>query len=110
MGLKAVVVIPAVSSISVISTPATVPAISGITIVVVNNAAPTTVNLPAAPAVNQIVIVQDGSMLAGTNNITVQGNGNNINVPSGVTTSYVIGANGTDAWFNWNGSAWGVLA
>lgn len=110
MGLKAVVVVPAVSSIPVSSSPATIPAASGITIVVVNNAAPTEVDLPASPAVNQIVVVQDGSMLAAVNNITVKGNGNNINIPTGVASQYTIGENGTDAWFNWNGSAWGLLA
>lgn len=103
------VVIPAVSSTTYTSGPINVIPISGISIIVVNIAAPATVNLPAIPALNQICVVQDGSMNASANNITVQGNGNNINNPNGVTSSYVIGSNGTDAWFNWNGSAWGIL-
>jgi hypothetical protein len=110
MGLKAVVVIPAVATQNATTSSTNVLPAGGITIVVVNYAGAATVNLPSSPATNQIVVVQDGSMLAGTNNITVQGNGNNINIPSGVATTYVIGANGTDAWFNWNGTAWGVLA
>lgn len=111
MGLKAVVVVPAVSSLPVTSSPTTVPAVSGITIVVVNNSVPTTVNLPASPAPNQIVIVQDGGLNADTQNITVQGNGNNIDIPQlGASSSYVIGANGTDVWLNWKGTSWGVLA
>lgn len=110
MGLKAVVVVPAVASQTGSTATTNVLAASGITIVVVNFAGATTVNLPSTPAVNQIVVVQDGSMLASSNNITVQGNGNSINIPTGVAASYVIGENGTDAWFNWNGSAWGLLA
>jgi hypothetical protein len=110
MGLKAIVVVPAINTQNSGSATTNVGAASGITIVVVNFAGASTVNLPPSPAVNQIVVVQDGSMLAATNNITVQGNGNNINIPTGVGTSYVIGENGTDAWFNWNGSAWGLLA
>lgn len=113
MGLKAVAVLP------VINPPVPggggvipVPSQSGITLVLVNsNLGTTTVNLPASPATNQWVIVQDSGMDAATNLITVQGNGHNINVPSlGVETSYPIGSNGSDSWFNWNGSAWGVLA
>lgn len=110
MGLKAVVVVPAVSSQSASTATTNVVAASGISIIIVNFAGAATVNLPAAPAVNQIVVVQDGSMLASTNNITVQGNGNSINIPTGVATAYVIGENGTDVWLNWNGSAWGLLA
>jgi hypothetical protein len=82
----------------------------GISIAVINNTHATTVNLPASPALNQIVVVQDGGLNAATYNITVQGNGNNILLPYGSATSYVIGSNGADAWFNWNGTAWGVLA
>lgn len=110
MGLKAIVVVPAVNTTNGSTATTNVLPASGITIVVVNFAGAATVNLPASPAVNQIVVIQDGSMLASSNNITVQGNGNSINIPTGVSTSYVIGENGTDAWFNWNGVAWGLLA
>lgn len=114
MGLKAIVSFPTsgagVTTVTVISSPATIAAASGITIVVVNVAGPATINLPATPAANSVIVVQDGSMLAGVNNITVQGNGSNINIPTGAAASYVIGENGTDGWFNWQGTVWGLLA
>lgn len=93
------------------TTPITGSAATGITVEVMNVASASTFNLPASPVANEIVIVQDGSMNAATNNITIQGNGNNINVPNlGVETSTIINWNGGDMWFNWNGSAWGVTA
>lgn len=85
--------------------------VAGIYIVIINNPNPTTVNLPANPLDSSAVEIWDGSMAAASNNITVQGNGHNINNPNGVTTSYVIGQNGTNAVFPWLGSsinAWGV--
>jgi hypothetical protein len=111
MGLKAVIVVGATTSQTFTSGPITVAPASGITIVGINASAPTTVNLPATPALNQIVIVQDQGNNSATNNITVQGNGHNILQPQvGLETNVVIGANGTDAWFNWNGTQWGILA
>lgn len=90
--------------------PVNLPAQSGLQIIVVNNPAPTTINLPNPYALNQQIEIQDGSMLAATNNITVQGNGNNINNPNGAASSYVIGQNGTGARFTAQGSlnTWGV--
>lgn len=109
VGLKAVIVAPAVSSTTV-TTSTTLTGTGGINIVVVNAPSPTDIYLPPVPALNQVYVIQDGSMNASVNNITVHGNGNNINVPTGVSPTYVIGENGTDAWFNGNGTAWGLLA
>lgn len=112
MGLKAVIVIPAQSSTSYVNTsPINIGSVSGINIRGVNNNAPTTVNLPANPSVNQIEVIQDQGNNAATNNITVNGNGHNIIVPgSGSASSVVIGENGADFWFNWTGANWGILA
>lgn len=113
MGLKAVVVVPAVSSTIVTpgATTVIVTAVSGLSIYVINTTAPVAVTLPPTPATGQIVVIQDGGQNADANNITINGNGNQINIPqSGLSNSYVVGANGTDVWLNWNGTSWGVLA
>lgn len=110
--LKAVVVVPAVSSqVFTGSGTINVAAASGISIVGVNRSVPSTINLPATPAANQIVIVSDVGNNSASNNLTVSGNGNNIIVPnSGSVASVVIGTNGADFWFWWNGTTWSVLA
>lgn len=112
MGLKAVVVVPAVASqVYTGSGAINVAAASGISIVGVNRSVASTVNLPATPAVNQIVVVTDVGNNSAANNITVSGNGNNIIVPNvGANASVIIGTNGADFWFWWNGASWNVLA
>ena len=58
-------------------------------VVVVNKTvgAATQVNLPASPATGRVLIVKDGKGDAGSNNITVSGNGKNIDGAASVTIS-----------------------
>ena len=49
--------------------------------------AATQVNLPASPATGRVLIVKDGKGDAGSNNITVSGNGKNIDGAASVTIS-----------------------
>lgn len=65
-------------------------------------AAATTVNLPASPSSNQVAVVKDGSGNAQTYNITVSGNGKNID---GASTS-VIRVNYGSANFLYDGTQW----
>lgn len=64
------------------------------TVVVVNKsvAAATQVNLPASPATGRLLIVKDGKGDANSNNITVSGNGKNIDGAASVTinTNYGV--------------------
>lgn len=109
--LKAIISTPGVTATAYVSiNTINVPAQPNNYIVIVDNSAPTTVNLPANPANNQVVEVQDGGMNAGTFPITIQGNGHNLNSPNGVGTAYEIGQNGTSAHFTWQGilGTWGV--
>lgn len=111
-GLSIIQPPPQVTTAYFINTsPVNIPSFLGIYIAIIDNNAPTTVNLPSQPLDSSIVEIWDGSMNAAINNITVQGNGNNINNPNGVVSSYIIGQNGTNAVFPWLGltvNAWGV--
>lgn len=63
-----------------------------------------TLTLPASPSVGDEVWVIDQTSLAGTNNITVNNNGNNIN---GVDDTLVIDVNGAIAVLLYTGSTLG---
>lgn len=77
------------------------------TIVVVNKGtgAATQVNLPASPSTGRVIIVKDGKGDANANNITVSGNGKNIDGSATVTinTAYGVGR------YAYNGTQWNVV-
>ncbi len=66
-------------------------------------AAPFTINLPASPTNGDTYIIKDANGSAGTFNITVSGNGVNID---GGFASIVIMTNFTQAMFTYNGTTW----
>jgi hypothetical protein len=66
----------------------------------------TTVTLPASPTVGEVVTVKDGKGDAATNNVTVAGNGKNIDGAASYVLNNNYGAvslvyNGTQ-WNNWS--------
>lgn len=67
--------------------------------------AATAVNLPAVPSTDQLVTIKDGKGDAVSNNITVNGNGNNIDGAS----TYVIGSAYGWATFLWNATQWNQI-
>lgn len=70
---------------------------------------PTNVLLPALPSLSMTIKVRDAKGDAGTNNITVSGNGNDITAPGGgPTASYVMNMNYQVDSFEWNGQTWSV--
>lgn len=68
--------------------------------------AATTVTLPPSPQIGQIAIVKDGKGDAQTNNITVQGAASA--TIDGAATD-VIASNFGAAWYQWNGTEWGLV-
>lgn len=112
MGLKAVIVVAGATSGSS-SGSSTISPSSLFYIAEIDASAPNTQELPPAPANNQIIVVQDAGNNAGTNTITIDGNGNDIIVPNlGVEANVTISGNGESLWFNWIASVgvWGILA
>lgn len=63
-----------------------------------------TLTLPASPLVGDEVQVMDGHSLAGTNNITIDSNGNKMH---GVVQNAIIDVNGAMHMFIYTGSAFG---
>lgn len=64
-----------------------------------------TINLPAVPVNTPVYIIKDNTGTAATNNITVSGNGNNID---GVA-SKIINTNYGFLRFVWNGGQWNII-
>lgn len=92
------------ASISVADTPYALP--DTIFIVFVDSSGgAVTVNLPAAVAQDRHVVVKDLSGNAAANNITVGGNGNNIDGAA----SKVINTNYGVYWITGNGASWSLL-
>jgi hypothetical protein len=77
-------------------------------IVVVNRStgSATTITLPASPTSGEIKIIKDGKGDAATNNITIQGNGKNIDG----TATQVINVNYGAFSLAYNGTQWNVWA
>jgi hypothetical protein len=77
-------------------------------IVVVNKStgSATTITLPTGPATGQIHIIKDGKGDAATNNITIQGNGKNIDGAASRVVSFNYGA----VSLVYNGTQWNVWA
>lgn len=63
------------------------------------------VNLPASPATGRTVSVKDKARTAATRNITVSGNGHNIDGSATV----VINVNGTNLDFIYDGTEWAII-
>tara|TARA_B100001094_G_scaffold281880_2_gene293630 strand:+ start:22602 stop:23606 length:1005 start_codon:yes stop_codon:yes gene_type:complete len=67
------------------------------------NGSPLTTSLPSTASLGQSILIVDAGHYFGTNNLTVDRNGNTIN---GGTANLVLGANGQSVGFLWNGSGW----
>ena len=74
-------------------------------VVLCNASAPITVTLPLSPNAGDTYKVKDKSGAANTNNITVSGNGNNIDG----ATSFVMNRNYQSAELIYDGSVWNIL-
>lgn len=76
-------------------------------VVVINKAsgAATQVNFPASPSTGRYIIIKDGKADSATNNITVSGNGKNID---GSSTN-VISTNSASRHYVYNGTQWNVI-
>lgn len=73
-------------------------------LVITTNAAPFTITLPASPSTGDLYTVKDSVGNAGTNHITVSGNGNNIDG----SASFIISTNYGSIILIFNGSTWSV--
>lgn len=108
----ATLTIPAGNSTQVIgvnSFPYTISSGAGLTqISVYAGSSAVTVNLPATPAVNQMVRVVDAGNTAATGTITINGNGQTISAYGGTQSSIEIASNGGDIWLGWDteGEQW----
>lgn len=74
-------------------------------VILVDSSSARTINLIAAPVTGTTFRIKDNSGLAGTNNITVSGNGNNIDGAA----SYTISSNYDSIDVVYNGTQWNVL-
>jgi hypothetical protein len=79
-----------------------------------SSGAPTTITLPSSPPVGKTYIIKDGRGDAATNNITVNGNGKNIDGAASFVININYGSlslvyNGTQ-WNNWSQPARPVIA
>lgn len=72
----------------------------------VNTASAITINLPASPATGRKIVIMDGTGGASGFNITIQGNGHNINGSS----SLVISTNFQAKTLLYNGTIWTVIS
>lgn len=72
---------------------------------VVTSSGAVTINLPLSPATGRRLVIMDASGLAGTNNITIQGNGHNINAAS----SLVLNTNYAGKMLIYNGAFWNII-
>jgi hypothetical protein len=72
----------------------------------VDTTAARTINLPASPSTGRKIVVMDGTGTASSFNITVQGNGHNINGSSSLT----ISTNFQAKTFLYNGTIWTVIS
>lgn len=74
-------------------------------LIVTTNAAPFTITLPGSPSAGDFYLVKDGVGNSATNNITVSGNGNNIDGSSNYSLNINYGAIG----LMYNGTQWNVI-
>lgn len=77
------------------------------TVIVINKTvgAATQVNFPASPATGRVLIVKDGKGDAAAHNITVSGNGKNIDSAASVTITTNYGV----ARYIYNGTEWNAI-
>ncbi len=77
------------------------------TLIIINKGtgAATTVTLPASPNTGRVIIVKDGKGDAGANNISIAGNGKNIDG----ATPLVISTNYGTSRIVYNGTQWNVI-
>ena len=92
----------------VLSGPHTAAANPGLNIFTIYNSGSSafTFNLPATPALNQIVQVIDAGLTAGTHQINVAGNGNTICAYGATGSSAGINSNGGSISLAWDGIQW----
>ena len=94
----------AVSTLGVSSSPVTITKTQ--VLVYVDTSSARTVNLPAAPDVGEIHIIKDDTGGAAANNITVQGNGANIDGAASIT----IAVNRASRMLVYSGTQWTIAA
>lgn len=70
-----------------------------------DSSAPHTIKLPATPNAGDTYIIKDSTGTSATNNITVDGNGNNIDAGS----TYIIDSNYSSFTFIFNGTIWNIF-
>ena len=75
-------------------------------IIAVDTSAARTINLPAAPTTGNLYVIKDVTGGAGTNNITVSGNGNNIDG----SATFIMNVAYEGAEFIYGASQWAVLS
>lgn len=77
------------------------------TVIVINKsvAATTTVTLEASPATGRVIIVKDGKGDAASNNVTISGNGKNIDG----SATLVISSNYGVSRLVYNGTQWSII-
>lgn len=69
-----------------------------------NTSTAATENLPSSPTLGLSYLIKDCGGLAGSHNITVSGNGNNIDGAS----TFVMNVAYQSAAFTWNGTQWSI--
>lgn len=74
-------------------------------VIIVDTSTARTINLPAVPVNTPVYIIKDNTGTAGANNITVSGNGNNIDGAASATISTNYGV----LRIVWNGTQWNVI-
>lgn len=94
-------------NVSVVTAAGTYVVVTADCVVVINKSvgAATAVTLPAAPNTNRMLTIKDGKGDAGTNNITISGNGKNIDGAS----TLVISSNFGVSRIVYNGTQWNVV-
>lgn len=91
------------NTFSVTTTPFTIG--DGYHVLFVNTSSAKTINLPANPLTGDIFYIKDVSGTANTNNITVQGNGRNIDNAASATINTTYG----NLAVIYNGTTWSIL-
>lgn len=69
-----------------------------------------TFNMPATPGINQVAIVVDAGLTAGSHAITIQGNGNTICAYGTTGSSVQLNSNGAAISLAYDGTQWTAYA
>jgi hypothetical protein len=102
---SAAIAFPTTLNLQTTITPSNYAALSTDCMIVCTQSAAITITLPASPTAGNTYFVKDKSGTAITNNITVSGNGKNIDGAS----TYVISLNYESAGFVFDGLSWNIM-